>query len=84
MANPLVEQLSGAVRRTPGPRRLLLLVAVVAIVAAVIGVALWAAEPAWVVLYSDVSLGESGRMTEALDQAGIRNKLGPDGTAVMV
>jgi flagellar M-ring protein FliF len=57
---------------------------VVAIVAAVAGVAMWAAEPAWVVLYSDVSLGESGRMTEALDQAGIRNKLGSDGTAIMV
>src|SRR5215813_5587167 len=75
MANPLVEQLSGAVRRTPGPRRLFLLGAVIA---------MWAAEPAWVVLYSDVSLGESGRMTEALDQAGVRSKLGPDGTAIMV
>jgi flagellar M-ring protein FliF len=84
MANDLVGQLSGAVRRQPPQRRLLLLGVAVLVVAAVAGVAIWASEPNWVVLYRDVSLSEAGRMTEVLDQAGIRNKLGPDGTELMV
>lgn len=56
----------------------------VVVVATVIGVGLWASEPSWVTLYSGVTLGDASQMTAALDKAAIRNKLGPDGSAVLV
>jgi flagellar M-ring protein FliF len=84
MANELVQSLSAAVQRMPGQRRLLIFGFVGVLLAAVAGVGFWAANPEWVVLYSDVSLGEAARMTDALDKGAIGNKLGPDGTAVLV
>ena len=71
-------------RRIPAQRRLFVGGGLVGLLAAVIGVRLWASEPAWVPLYSDVSLGEAAQMTEALEKAGIPSKLGADGSVVMV
>ncbi|MGE3618709.1 MAG: flagellar basal-body MS-ring/collar protein FliF, partial [Gemmatimonadales bacterium] len=84
MANDMVQQLGGAVQRMPAQRRIALLGGLLLIAAAVIGVGLWASEPAWVPLYTDVSLGEAAQMTDALDKAGIQNKLGADGSQVLV
>ncbi len=84
MANDLVHQVSSAVQRMPGPRKTLLVGGLAVILAAVIGVGMWASEPAWVSLYSGVGLGEAAQMTEALDKAGIRNKLGASGSEVLV
>ena len=84
MANDLVQQMSGAVGRMPAQRRIVLLGGVLVVVAAVIGVGMWAAEPAWVVLYGGITLGEAGQMTDALDKAGVRNKVGTDGSEVLV
>lgn len=84
MANDLVHQVSNAVQRMPGPSRMLLLGGLTVVLAAVIGVGIWASEPAWVPLYSGVGLGEAAQMTEALDKAGIRNKLTASGSEVMV
>ena len=84
MANDLVQQMGGAVGRMPAQRRIVLLGGVLVVVAAVIGVGMWAAEPAWVVLYGGITLGEAGQMTDALDKAGVRNKVGTDGSEVLV
>jgi flagellar M-ring protein FliF len=84
MASDIPRQVAGAVRRMPAPRRLLILASTVLAIAAVVGVGLWAADPEWVVLYQDVSYGEAARMTEVLDGAAIRNRLGGDGSAVLV
>jgi flagellar M-ring protein FliF len=84
MANDLVHQLAAPLLRTTGGRRLALLALLAIVAAGVIGVALWASEPSWVVLYHDVSMGEAGRMTEELEKAGIRSKIGPDATSVLV
>ncbi len=84
MANDLVQQLSASVQRMPASRRMTLLGGLVLVVAAVIGVGLWASEPAWVAVYSGVALGDASQMTSALDKAAIRNKLGPDGSDVLV
>ena len=84
MANDLVQQMGGAVGRMPAQRRIVLLGGVLVVVAAVIGVGMWAAEPAWVVLYGGITLGEASQMTDALDKAGLRNKVGIDGSQVMV
>lgn len=84
MANDLIQQMSGSVQRMPAGRRVGMLAALVVIVAAVVGVGMWASEPAWILLYRDVPLGEAGRMIEVLDKAGIPNKLGTDGSDVMV
>lgn len=84
MANDLVHQVSGAVQRMPARRRMLLVGGLAVVLAAVIGVGIWASEPAWVSLYEGVGLGEAAQMTEALDKAGIRNKLGASGSEVMV
>ncbi len=84
MANDLVQQMGGAVGRMPAQRRLVLLGGLLVVIAAVIGVGMWAAEPAWVVLYSGVTLGDAAQMTDALDKAGVRNKLATDGSQVLV
>lgn len=84
MANDLTQQLAGSVQRMPVGRKMVLLGGVLVVVAAVVGVGLWASEPAWVPLYRDVPLGEAGRMVDALDKAGIRNKLDAGGSEVMV
>lgn len=84
MANDLVQQMGGAIQRMPAGRRVGLLGGLMVVVAAVIGVGLWAAEPAWVLLYGNVTLGDAAQMTEALDKAGIANKLAADGSQVMV
>jgi flagellar M-ring protein FliF len=84
MATDLTQQLTGSLTRMPTGRRISLLVGLVVTVAAVVGVGMWAAEPAWVVLYQDVSLGEAGRMIDVLEKAGVANKLGADGSDVMV
>lgn len=84
MANDLVQQMGGAVARMPAQRRIVLLGGLLVVVAAVIGVGMWAAEPAWVVLYSGVTLGDAAQMTEALDKAGVQNKLATDGSQVLV
>ncbi len=84
MANDLTQQLSGSLQRMPAGRRMTVLAAVLVLVAGVVGVGMWASEPAWVVLYQDVSLSEAGRMIDVLDKAGVPNKLGADGSDVMV
>lgn len=84
MANDLVTQVSGAVQRMPSSRRALLVGGLAIVAAAVIGVGMWASQPAWVVLYGGVSLGDAALMTDALEKAGLRNRLGSDGSSVMV
>ncbi len=84
MANDLVQQMSQSIQRMPASRRMTLLGGLVIVVAAVVGVGLWASEPAWVAVYSGVTLGDASQMTSALDKAAIRNKLGPDGSDVLV
>lgn len=84
MANDLTQQFAGTLQRMPAGRKITMLVALVAVVAAVVAVGMWASEPAWVVLYQDVSLGEAGRMLDVLEKAGVPNKLGADGSDVMV
>ncbi|MGE0552351.1 MAG: flagellar basal-body MS-ring/collar protein FliF [Gemmatimonadales bacterium] len=84
MANDLTTDVAGAFRRMPATRRLMILGLTTVAIAAVVGVGLWAAEPNWVVLYQDVSLAEAARMVDALDKAGIQNKLATDGSEVLV
>ena len=84
MANDLVKQVGGAVQRMPASKRILLVGGLVLLTAAVIAVGLWSSQPDWVVLYDDVTLGDASQMTEALEKAGIRTKLGPDGSRIMV
>jgi flagellar M-ring protein FliF len=84
MANELARQVSNAVHRMPPSRRALLAGGLVGVAAAVIGVGLWASEPSWVTLYDDVSLGEAGQMIDALEQDGVRSKLGRGGSQVLV
>ncbi len=79
-----MQHMSGSVQRMPASRRIMLLGGLVAVVATVIGVGLWASEPSWVAVYSGVALGDASQMTTALDKAAIRNKLGPDGSDVLV
>ena len=79
-----MQQMSGSVQRMPASRRIMLLGGLVGVVATVIGVGLWASEPSWVAVYSGVALGDASQMTTALDKAAIRNKLGPDGSDVLV
>ncbi|MBL8987622.1 MAG: flagellar M-ring protein FliF, partial [Gemmatimonadetes bacterium] len=68
----------------PSSRRALLVGGLAIVAAAVIGVGMWASQPAWVVLYGGVSLGDAALMTDALEKAGLRNRLGSDGSSVMV
>ncbi len=82
--NAIVQQMSGSVQRMPASRRMLLFGGLMIVVATVIGVGLWASEPSWVTLYSGVTLGDASQMTAALDKAAIRNKLGLDGSEVLV
>ena len=82
--NDIVQHMSGSVQRMPASRRMMLFGGLVVVVATVIGVGLWASEPSWVTLYSGVTLGDASQMTAALDKAAIHNKLGPDGSAVLV
>ncbi len=84
MANDIVHQMSGSIQRMPASRRMMLFGGLLVVVTAVIGVGLWASEPAWVAVYSGVTLGDASQMTAALDKAAIRNKLGPDGSDVLV
>ncbi|MFN0181408.1 MAG: flagellar basal-body MS-ring/collar protein FliF [Gemmatimonadales bacterium] len=84
MANDLTQQMVGSVARMNPARRLLTLGGLIGVIAAVVGVGMWASEPAWVVMYQDVGLAEAGQMTTVLDKAGIPNKLAVDGSAVMV
>lgn len=84
MANELVHQVTGALQRLPAGRRGLILGFLAAMLAAVVAVGFWASAPDWVVLYRDVPLGDAAQMTDALDKAGIRNRLGPTGSEVLV
>ncbi|MEO8449498.1 MAG: flagellar basal-body MS-ring/collar protein FliF [Gemmatimonadota bacterium] len=84
MANQMVQQMTGAVRRMNGPRRVVIIGGSALVLIAVVMVALWAAEPAWVPLYKDISLADAGRMVDALDKAGVRSKLNADGSEIMV
>jgi flagellar M-ring protein FliF len=84
MANDLTQQMVGSVARMNPARRLLTLGGLIGVIAAVVGVGMWASEPAWVVMYQDVGLAEAGQMTAVLEKAGIPNKLAVDGSAVMV
>lgn len=84
MANELLGQMSGAVGRMPAGRRVALLGGLVLVAALMIGVGMWASEPAWVVLNDNITFGEAAELTEALTKAGVRNKLGPDGSRVLV
>lgn len=84
MANDITQYVAGSVRRMPAGRRIMALGGVVGVIAAVIGVGMWASEPAWVVMYQDVGLADAGQMADVLDKAAIPNKLGGDGSTVMV
>lgn len=84
MGQTLPAQVTTAVRRMSGVRRAMIAGVGALGIAAIFLVGSWASEPAWVTLYYDLPLSESGRMMEALQKAGIQSKLGADGSEVRV
>lgn len=79
--SPAIEQL---LARIGGVRRLAILgVGVVALVA-ILGVSRWATQPDMVPAFSGVPLEKVGKMTEALDAAGVAYQLSRGGTDIMV
>jgi flagellar M-ring protein FliF len=78
---PAFEQL---LARIGGPRRLAFLgVGVIALVA-ILGVSRWATKPEMIAAFSGVPLENVGKMTDALDAAGVTYQLERGGTDIMV
>jgi flagellar M-ring protein FliF len=73
-----------AARRLDGSRRFLILGLLAAAVAVVAVGGRWASTPAYVPLYRDLELSESGQMADQLTKAGIRNRLDAGGTELQV
>jgi flagellar M-ring protein FliF len=78
---PAFEQL---LARIGGPRRLAFLgVGVIALVA-ILGVSRWATKPEMIAAFSGVPLENVGKMTDALEAAGVTYQLERGGTDIMV
>jgi len=80
MSDPIAPLLE----RFGGTRRLTILVVGAAAAGLIFAVAQWAAAPTWVPALVGVPLENVSQVTDKLDQAGVKYKLGPNGTDIMV
>jgi len=78
---PAIEQLF---ERVGGPRRMAMIGVGVIALLAILGVSRWATKPEMVAAFSGVPLESVGKMTDALDAAGVAYQLERGGTDVMV
>jgi flagellar M-ring protein FliF len=70
--------------RVGGLRRMAIAAVGIAAVALVLVVSRWASQPAWVPVFSGLSIENVGQMTDKLDQAGIQYRLERGGADLMV
>ena len=78
---PAIEQL---LERIGGTRRIAMLGVGVVALLAILGVSRWATKPELVPAFSGVPLESVGKMTDALDAAGVTYQLERGGTDIMV
>jgi len=78
---PGIEQL---LERVGGPRRMAMIGVGVIALLAILGLSRWATKPEMVAAFSGVPLESVGKMTDALDAAGVAYQLERGGTDVMV
>lgn len=78
---PAIEQL---LERVGGPRRMAMIGVGLIALLAILGLSRWATKPEMVAAFSGVPLENVGKMTEALDAAGVAYQLERGGTDVMV
>jgi flagellar M-ring protein FliF len=76
--------LLAAARRLDQPRRLTLIAALLITLVLVVALVRWAVEPAFVPLFRDLPLDQTGRVTDRLGSAGIQFHLSASGSAVEV
>ncbi|MCX8146488.1 MAG: flagellar basal-body MS-ring/collar protein FliF, partial [Azovibrio sp.] len=82
-ADPMT-RLREAFGRLNAQQKLLLAVAVAAIVALLVGTYLWSKQPDYRVLFANISEKDGGAIIAALDQSGVPYKYSEGGTAILV
>jgi flagellar M-ring protein FliF len=81
---PLPQPMQQWVDRVGGVRRVLLLAVGLGAAVLIFALSQWATAPSWVPLYSGLPLETTGRVTERLNEAGIRHRLELGGSEVRV
>src|SRR5918912_232118 len=80
----MTESLQPLLEKVGGARRAMIIAVGVGSVALIFGLSRWATAPDWVPAYTSVPLELVGKMTDKLDQAGIKYRLERGGADVMV
>src|SRR5918912_2929763 len=80
----MTESLQPLLEKVGGARRAMIIAVGVGSVALIFGLSRWATAPEWVPAYTGVPLEMVGKMTDKLDQAGIKYRLERGGADVMV
>jgi len=81
-ANPL-ERLRDAFNRLGSQQKLLFLVGVAAMVAVLVGTALWSRQPDWKVLFSNLSEKDGGAIVTILEQQNIPHRMSDNGSIMV-
>lgn len=83
-ANPQIDRLRDALARLNGQQKMLLSVAIAALIAIVVASVLWARQPDYRVLFSNLSEKDGGAIITALEQQNIPHKFSDSSGAILV